>query len=429
MSFTAEHRFWQRRVEKEAAARNKFIENVFLRSQYNKSATKTFYGGGGAQTFNDQHPYEQSQKSPFLSKRSQAVSELRKSSNFNDNSFHVYEIGKSDPNQILPREFKPHFTQLPGEVHKSTYERLAEITSQTGKNMGIVKRPSQMKHRIEYVNYRAKTSTNEDEHGQRSATLSQQSRRTSLAPVLSKTIQQQQTPSQEYTYDGKKKRKRFNENLDQETIEAVKQAQQSTQQRLTTARLEELDTGAGGVPTEKSHKSGISRSSRSTAILRAIIRKATNKKEGEKSETPSEYKQKVLGLVNELDERQLEKLDRVLEEEQQREQDELDAIEQAEEELLDDIKPLAEKEQITAPKHEDTQSVLSRASGRLSNGTTATMLNKLERQLQEERNERERMRQEIEELKKMNQQLAQSIMGSSQRNDAAPIVKKQQPKK
>jgi len=68
----------------------------------------------------------------------------------------------------------------------------------------------------------------------------------------------------------------------------------------------------------------------------------------------------------------------------------LDAIEQAEGELLGDIKPL--EPAIPAVPHEDTQSVLSRASGRLSNGTTATMLNKLERQLQEERNERERMR-------------------------------------
>lgn len=188
---------------------------------------------------------------------------------------------------MLPREFKPLFTQLPGEVHKSTFDRLAEITSQTGKNLGIVMRPSQMKHRNEYVNYRAKTSTIDDgdHHNGRSTTLSQQSRRTSLAPL--KTIQQQ-TPSQEYTYDGKRKRKRFNENLDKETIEAVKQAQQTTLQRLTTARLEELETAVG--VSEKSQKSGISRSSRSTAILRAIIRKATQKKDGEKSETPTEYK-------------------------------------------------------------------------------------------------------------------------------------------
>jgi len=81
----------------------------------------------------------------------------------------VYEIGRSDPNQILPREFKPLFTQLPGEVHKTTYERLAEITSQTGKNIGIVKRPA-MKQRNEYVNYRAKTSTIDDG---RSAAMSQ----------------------------------------------------------------------------------------------------------------------------------------------------------------------------------------------------------------------------------------------------------------
>ena len=47
-------------------------------------------------------------------------------------------------------------------------------------------------------------------------------------------------------------------------------------------------------PQEK--MSSASRSSRTTAILRSIIRKATTK-EGEVSETPSEYKQKVIGLV------------------------------------------------------------------------------------------------------------------------------------
>lgn len=63
---------------------------------------------------------------------------------------------------------------------------------------------------------------------------------------------------------------------------------------------------------------------------------------------------------------------------------------------------------------DDTRSVLSRASGRLSTGTSAvTMINKLERQLQEERSEREKMRMEIDELKRMNMQMAQSIMGSS----------------
>lgn len=47
-----------------------------------------------------------------------------------------------------------------------------------------------------------------------------------------------------------------------------------------------------------------SRSSRTTAILRAIIKKATAKKEdGERSETPTEYKERVIGLVNQLDER------------------------------------------------------------------------------------------------------------------------------
>jgi len=41
----------------------------------------------------------------------------------------LYEIGVSDPNKILPREFKQHMSTLPGDVAKSTFERLAEITS------------------------------------------------------------------------------------------------------------------------------------------------------------------------------------------------------------------------------------------------------------------------------------------------------------
>ncbi len=64
------------------------------------------------------------------------------------------------------------------------------------------------------------------------------------------------------------------------------------------------------------HSSSASKATGSTAFLRSIIRKATIRKEGEKSETPSEYQRKVINLVNELDERQLEKLDKVLEEEQ-----------------------------------------------------------------------------------------------------------------
>lgn len=49
--------------------------------------------------------------------------------------------------------------------------------------------------------------------------------------------------------------------------------------------------------------SSASKATGSTAFLRSIIRKATIRKEGEKSETPSEYQRKVINLVNELDER------------------------------------------------------------------------------------------------------------------------------
>lgn len=66
-----------------------------------------------------------------ISRRSGAVSELRMSENkspLQGESFYLYEIGQSDPNKLLPREFKPHMSSLPGEVSKSTFERLAEIT-------------------------------------------------------------------------------------------------------------------------------------------------------------------------------------------------------------------------------------------------------------------------------------------------------------
>ena len=69
---------------------------------------------------------------------------MRKSANNTENSFHLYEIGKSDPNQILPREFKQHFNNVPPSdvIHKTTYDRLAELTSQPGRTGLVVKRPS-----------------------------------------------------------------------------------------------------------------------------------------------------------------------------------------------------------------------------------------------------------------------------------------------
>jgi predicted RNase H-like nuclease (RuvC/YqgF family) len=49
----------------------------------------------------------------------------------------------------------------------------------------------------------------------------------------------------------------------------------------------------------------------------------------------------------------------------------------------------------------------------LSSGSAVTVINRLERQLNEERSEREKMRKEIEDLKKMNIHLAQAISQSA----------------
>ena len=52
---------------------------------------------------------------------------------------------------------------------------------------------------------------------------------------------------------------------------------------------------SGAEPSDKN--TNASRSSRTTALLRAIMKKATFKKEGEKSETPTQFKERVIGLV------------------------------------------------------------------------------------------------------------------------------------
>ena len=95
----------------------------------------------------------------------------------------------------------------------------------------------------------------------------------------------------EYTYDGKKKRKRFNEDPCEDTISILsKKSHGLTEKQLSTLASDKQEGG----PSEKQS----SKASRTTTFLRAIIKKATARKEdGEKSETPSEYKQKVIGLV------------------------------------------------------------------------------------------------------------------------------------
>lgn len=127
-----------------------------------------------------------------LGRRSGAVSEMRCSSNKSplpgtkkDESFYLYEVGKSDPNKILPREFKQHISNFPSEeMAKSTFERLAELTSQHKDAMAtlVVKKPS-MKRRNDYVGYHALSKTNNDVREETRNCVSQASRRGSLIPI------------------------------------------------------------------------------------------------------------------------------------------------------------------------------------------------------------------------------------------------------
>ena len=82
---------------------------------------------------------------------------------------------------------------------------------------------------------------------------------------------------------------------------------------LTQEQLEKLGEAMKSKDMSEKLSSSASKASGSTAFLRSIIRRATIRKDGEKSETPSEYQRKVITLVNQLDEKQLEKLDQVLE--------------------------------------------------------------------------------------------------------------------
>jgi hypothetical protein len=159
----------------------------------------------------------------------------------------------------------------------------------------VVKRPSH-KQRNEYVNYRL---TAKDELADRGGSFS---RRGSSKPAdannpLRTITPYSQVEQPEYTYDGKKKRKRFNEDLANETVSILsKQSQKAAAVApLTTGNVGQLkdDSKEVGQVSVKSKSTG-----RSTAILRAIIKSATSKRsDGARSETPSEYRQKVIGLV------------------------------------------------------------------------------------------------------------------------------------
>ena len=94
-------------------------------------------------------------------------------------------------------------------------------------------------------------------------------------------------------------------------------------------------------------------------------------------------------------------MDKVLEEEGD--------LEDCGEEILDKPEPLLD------PKPLDSISnvaPLSTWSRKISNTSAVTVINKLEKQLNDEKQEREKMRNEIEELRKMNEKLCEAIIKS-----------------
>ena len=104
---------------------------------------------------------------------------------------------------------------------------------------------------------------------------------------------------------------------------------------------------------------------------------------------------------SQLDERQLEKMDKVLEEEGE--------LEDCVDEIKDQLEPLQEPKPLDSISNVAPISTFSR---KLSSSTAVTVINKLEKQLNEEKYEREKMRNEIEELRKMNEKLCEAIIKS-----------------
>jgi len=94
-------------------------------------------------------------------------------------------------------------------------------------------------------------------------------------------------------------------------------------------------------------------------------------------------------------------MDKVLEEEGE--------LEDCADEIQDKPEPLQDPKPIDSISNIAPLSNLSR---KLSSSTAVTVINKLEKQLNDEKQEREKMRNEIEELRKMNEKLCEAIIKS-----------------
>ena len=115
----------------------------------------------------------------------------------------------------------------------------------------VAKRPTH-KQRNEYVNFHMKTSKNElpDRPGsfsRRSSNLPMSRGEKIALRTISQPNQDAKPEVQEYTYDGKKKRKRFNEDLTNETVSILsKQSQKAAVAALTSGNLGQLKDDNGG---------------------------------------------------------------------------------------------------------------------------------------------------------------------------------------
>ncbi|CDW85637.1 UNKNOWN [Stylonychia lemnae] len=358
--------------------------------------------------------------------------------NLNQNgSFNLYEVGVSDPNQLRPREFKYHKSNVPLDFSQTTYDKLAMLTSQSSGFEGVVKKKGSNN---DYTGYVQKRETN-------SRALSMTpSQRKSFALAAANNLanpgargsglgMQQSVDAQLMkTYDGRKKRQRFNEDVG-ETIAQNAQSQQ-TGKKLNANQLGKL-----GVSRRASIDDVESRQSK-----KSQYKSVTSAHQGKraqvldmKSETSSAYRHKIKGLVrqdyrylmkliSQMDDKQLEKLGQELGAQVIEENDDEHRLEELDQ--VNDLSPT--KDQVNNPEdyrsdisrqqylefrdfnydyrlQEDQASVMDGKSVRSYKSSNYSAITKLAKQLEDEKQEREKMKKEIEELKKINNDLYRSL--------------------
>mmetsp|Transcript_39562 Transcript_39562/g.29218 ORF Transcript_39562/g.29218 Transcript_39562/m.29218 type:complete len:139 (+) Transcript_39562:119-535(+) len=113
-------------------------------------------------------------------------------------NFNLYELGTSNPNAIKPREFKHLYRNVPIEVSNEHLKRLQQLT---GNSNHFLKKQSAMQ---DYVGYNSRQQATRDTDSRRSKS------------VLGGTVKKEEAnPEEQRDEFGRKKRKRFNEGLDE----------------------------------------------------------------------------------------------------------------------------------------------------------------------------------------------------------------------